>query len=88
MSFGPFRISCVSRQICNTTAVCVRSMSGGGVLFFGLLRFSHSVLMTVLVKDSVNVLPVCFLGIRAGQNRLLYQGFDGGVRECKSSDLF
>lgn len=66
MSFGPFRISCVSRQISDITAVfCnerVRRRDGGrkgeGGLLFRPLNFSHFVLMAMLVKLCVKV-PLC-----------------------------
>jgi len=85
MSFGPFRISCVSRQICNSTAVCVVG-GGGGVCCSGLPHFSHFVLVTVSVMECVCVCVNCFLGIGAEQNGLLHQDSDGGERERKSCD--
>lgn len=47
MSFGPFRISCVSRQISTITAVCVMRVGGGVGGSVLRLHFSHFVLMTV-----------------------------------------
>lgn len=83
MSFGPFRISCVSRQIYNTTVVFVCVMSvvkreafrGGGSPTF-LTFCSNACLSQRLCKCSP---CLCFLGIRAGQNRLLYQDVNGAA---------
>lgn len=67
MSFGPFRISYVSRQICDDTALCV-CVSVRRVHVAGL-RFGTASFLTCFY----------FLGIGAGQNRLLHQDFDSTV---------
>lgn len=64
MSFGPFRISCVSRQISNITAVCVCVCTYGECMEKrGRVVWAPAFLTLcsngVLVKDGVNVLPVC-----------------------------
>lgn len=84
MSFGPFRISCVSQQISVAPAVCVIvSLCVGGCLCFWL-HFSH---LTVWAKECFSSSPSCFLGIGADQNRLHYQDSESGLYKCRLSDL-
>lgn len=89
MSFGPFRISCVSIILKNKfKQMYVCGFFTGGIhyegrrevwyfslfsLFFGCLSQSFSEYFYYL----------CFPGIRTGQNRLQYQDFDSTEWKCK-----
>lgn len=79
----------VDKSLISQLCVCVRR-GKRGVCCSGLTAFltfcSNDRFSQGLCKCSPSV--SVFLGVGAGQNRLLYQDFNGGEWECKFSDLF